>query len=98
MVTKRSSTTKRKSYEGRGDGLGNGTMKYVLGAAAVAGLAYLGSQSNGFKNLPAMPFSGLNPASQTSQAQQQETGGNPQPPVSVPPVGVSLFTGAYSGS
>ncbi len=93
-VTKRytpsSGSGKRKGYEGRGEGLGNGTIKYVLGAAAVAGLAYLGS--SGFKSV-AVPFSN------TSQTQSgpQPNNGTRQPPVSAPPAGASLFTGAYSG-
>lgn len=94
-VTKRSTGGggggKRKSYEGRGEGLGNGTIKYVLGAAAVAGLAYLGS--SGFKMPTSAPFS--NPS--TTQSEKQPTGGTQQPPVSAPPAGVSLFTGVYSG-
>ena len=97
-VTKRSySGGKRKSYEGRGSFLGNGTtIKYVIGAAAIAGLAYLGS--SGFKSMPSIPSVPTSTGTTPPPEPTQQPGG-PQPAnVSVVPSGnVSLSTGTYYG-
>ena len=96
-VTKRSSGGKRKSYEGRESGLGNGTtIKYVIGAAAIAGLAYLGS--SGFKSMSSVPSVPTSTSTTPPPEPTQQPGG-PQPAnVSAVPSGnVSLSTGTYYG-
>jgi hypothetical protein len=86
-VTKR---TKRKSYEGRESSSGNGlgsTAKYVLGAAVVAGLAYLGTQ----KGMISIPGA----ASAPTPGKQQPPAGTQPPQASQPILAHSLSTDVY---